>query len=69
MQAEHCSHPGSTPGLELPQPSSLLDLAEHLLDPLPGIDRAGIARMADSAAINRRMATGLDAGPIRSLSL
>lgn len=60
MQPEHRSHPGAAPGLELPQPSSLLDPAEHLLDPLPGIDRAGIARMADSAAINRRKAMGLD---------
>ncbi len=60
MQAENRPHPGSASGLELPQAGSLLDLAKHLLNPLPGVDRLGVSLMPNGAAIDRGAAEGLN---------
>jgi hypothetical protein len=68
MQPEHRSHPGSAPGLELPQAGGLsllrrslrLDPAKHLLDPLTGVDGLGITLMANGAAVDGGAAAGLD---------
>jgi len=60
MQPEYRPRLGSSPGIELPEPSFLFDPAKHLLDPLYGVDGLGVALMASSAAINRRTTASLD---------
>ena len=46
------SAPGSASGLDLHQPCGLLNPAEHLLDPLPGVDRLDVGLMANGAFVN-----------------
>jgi hypothetical protein len=39
-------------GLRLPEPCDLFDPANHLLDPLSGLDRLAIALVADGAPVD-----------------
>ena len=54
MQPKHRTHLACAAQLELAQAAPLFDPAKHLLDAAAGVDRLGVALVADTAAIDGR---------------